>query len=57
MESEKYVCIREKVGESNNVVIIDLADPTNIMKRPITADSAIMHPTTQVIALRGEMEG
>ena len=53
MESEKYICIREKVGEANNVVILDLADPSNFMKRPITADSAIMHPTTKVIALRG----
>jgi hypothetical protein len=48
------VCIREKMGEQNSVVIVDLTDPSNIIKRPITADSAIMHPSTRIIALRGK---
>ena len=30
-----------------------MADPNNPIKRPITADSAIMNPTTKVIALKG----
>ncbi|XP_031427032.1 clathrin heavy chain 1, partial [Clupea harengus] len=52
MESDKFICVREKVGEQNQVVIIDLADPTNPIRRPITADSAIMNPASKVIALK-----
>uniref|UniRef100_A0A674EGN6 Clathrin heavy chain 1-like n=1 Tax=Salmo trutta TaxID=8032 RepID=A0A674EGN6_SALTR len=53
MESDKFICIREKVGEQNQVVIIDMADPNNPSRRPISADSAIMNPTSKVIALKG----
>ncbi|KAJ3054850.1 hypothetical protein HK097_000656 [Rhizophlyctis rosea] len=52
MESDKFICVREKVGEQNQVVIIDMNDPTNIVRRPITADSALMNPATKVIALK-----
>uniref|UniRef100_A0A674EF21 Clathrin heavy chain 1-like n=1 Tax=Salmo trutta TaxID=8032 RepID=A0A674EF21_SALTR len=52
MESDKFICIREKVGEQNQVVIIDMADPNNPSRRPISADSAIMNPTSKVIALK-----
>lgn len=54
MESDKFICVREKVGETAQVVIIDLADPTNPTRRPISADSAIMNPKSKVIALKGE---
>uniref|UniRef100_A0A3B4DMQ1 Clathrin heavy chain n=1 Tax=Pygocentrus nattereri TaxID=42514 RepID=A0A3B4DMQ1_PYGNA len=53
MESDRFICIREKVGEQNQVVIIDLSDPSNPIRRPITADSAIMNPASKVIALKG----
>ena len=53
MESDKFICVREKVGETAQVVIIDLNDSANPIRRPITADSAIMHPTSKVIALKG----
>ncbi|KAJ3211483.1 hypothetical protein HDU67_004519 [Dinochytrium kinnereticum] len=52
MESDKFICVREKVGEQNQVVIIDMNDPQNLIRRPITADSAIMNPATKVIALK-----
>ncbi|XP_070571438.1 clathrin heavy chain 1 [Ptychodera flava] len=52
MESDKFICIREKVGEQAQVVIIDMADPQNPIRRPISADSAIMNPTSKVIALK-----
>ncbi|XP_073724195.1 clathrin heavy chain 1 [Misgurnus anguillicaudatus] len=52
MESDRFICIREKVGDQNQVVIIDLNDPTNPIRRPITADSAIMNPASKVIALK-----
>lgn len=53
MESDKFICVREKVGETAQVVIIDLADPNNPTRRPISADSAIMNPKSKVIALKG----
>jgi len=52
MESDKFICVREKVADTAQVVIIDLNDSTNPIRRPITADSAIMHPTSKVIALK-----
>jgi clathrin heavy chain len=52
MESDKFICVREKVGETAQVVIIDMNDSANPIRRPITADSAIMHPTSKVIALK-----
>lgn len=54
MESDKFICIREKVGDANQVVIIDMAEPTSPIKRPISADSAIMNPASKVIALKGK---
>lgn len=52
MESDKFICVREKVGESAQVVIIDMNDPQNPIRRPISADSAIMNPASRVIALK-----
>ena len=54
MESDKFICVREKVGETAQVVIIDLADANNPTRRPISADSAIMNPKSKVIALKGK---
>lgn len=53
MESDKFICIREKVADTAQVIIIDLADANNPIRRPITADSAIMNPASKVIALKG----
>lgn len=53
LESDHFICVREKTGEQNQVVIVDLADANNVMRRPITADSAIMHPNQKIIALKG----
>ncbi|KAF5272050.1 hypothetical protein FQR65_LT05031 [Abscondita terminalis] len=54
MESDKFICVREKVGETSQVVIIDMADFNNPIRRPITAESAIMNPASKVIALKGK---
>ncbi|KAK3826461.1 MAG: Cltcb protein [Linnemannia elongata] len=53
LESDRFICVRETTGEQNLVVIIDLTDPNNVIRRPITADSAIMNPASKVIALKG----
>lgn len=34
------------------MVIVDMADAQNPIRRPITADSAIMNPVSKVIALK-----
>lgn len=52
LESDHFICVREKVNEQNQVVIIDLADANNVLRRPITADSAIMHPHQKILALK-----
>ncbi|RWS28918.1 clathrin heavy chain 1-like protein [Leptotrombidium deliense] len=52
MESDKFICVREKVGESAQVVIIDMANAQQPIRRPISADSAIMNPASKVIALK-----
>ncbi len=54
MESDKFICVREKVNNTAYVIIIDMADPNNPIRRPITADSAIMNPTSKIIALKGK---
>jgi len=51
MESDKFICIREKVGEQNNIVMIPTANPSQTVRRPIPADQAIMNPTRNVLAL------
>ena len=53
MESDKFICVREKVGDTAQVVIIDMNDTANPIRRPISADSAIMNPASKVIALKG----
>lgn len=54
MESDKFICVRERVGETAQVVIIDMNDAQNPIRRPISADSAIMNPASKVIALKGK---
>jgi clathrin heavy chain len=52
MESEKYICLRE-TSPQNSVVIIDMTMPMQPLRRPITADSALMNPNTRILALKG----
>jgi clathrin heavy chain len=55
MESERFICVRENVNSQNQVVIIDLNNNNEIIRRPITADSVIMHPKAKVMALKGKL--
>lgn len=52
MESDKYICVRE-TSPQNSVVIIDMNMPMQPLRRPITADSALMNPNTRILALKG----
>jgi len=56
LESDHYVCVRQKVDDEDKpqVIIIDLKNNNEIIKRPINADSAIMHWHKQVIALKAQ---
>ncbi|KAL2123078.1 hypothetical protein VTJ04DRAFT_3533 [Mycothermus thermophilus] len=56
LESDSFICLRDKKDETSSpeVLIVDLKNSNNVIRRPIKADSAIMHWTRQVIALRAQ---
>ncbi len=56
LESDHYICVRQKLTEdaSPEVIIVDLKNSNNVIRRPIKADSAIMHWSKQVIALKAQ---
>ncbi|CZT47409.1 probable clathrin heavy chain [Rhynchosporium secalis] len=56
LESDSFICVREqKAGApSPEVVIIELKNGSNVIRRPIKADSAIMHWTKNIIALKAQ---
>ncbi|KAI9318659.1 hypothetical protein BX666DRAFT_1930315 [Dichotomocladium elegans] len=56
LESERFVCVREQVSGSSQVAIIDLANNNSMIRRPITAESVIMHPTMNIMALRAQRQ-
>ncbi|KAH0891067.1 hypothetical protein HID58_053496 [Brassica napus] len=56
MESDKYICVRETVPQ-NSVVIIDMSMPMQPLRRPITADSALMNPDSRILALKAQVPG
>ena len=51
MESDKFVCVRENAGGQHYVVMIPVGNPSQMVRRPIPADQAIMNPTRNVLAL------
>ncbi|KAK4132369.1 clathrin heavy chain [Trichocladium antarcticum] len=56
LESDSFICIRDKKEEASSpeVLIVDLKNSNNVIRRPIKADSAIMHWSRQVIALKAQ---
>ncbi|XP_031504646.1 clathrin heavy chain 2-like isoform X1 [Nymphaea colorata] len=56
MESDKYICVRE-TSPQNSVIIIDMNMPAQPLRRPITADSALMNPNSRVLALKAQIPG
>ena len=56
LESDSFVCIREKKNEAAQpeVVIVELKNGNHVTRRPIKADSAIMHWSKQIIALKAQ---
>ena len=52
MESDKFIVARETVGDTAQVVIVDISSPNEIIRRPISADSALMNPNAKILALK-----
>ncbi|KAH0790146.1 Clathrin heavy chain 1 [Histomonas meleagridis] len=53
LSKDKYLCVREVTETEGNVVIIDLQQNNSVTRHKNTADSAVMHPSRNVIAMRG----
>ncbi|KAK1321055.1 Clathrin heavy chain 2 [Acorus calamus] len=56
MESDKHICVRE-TSPQNSVVIVDMNMPMQPLRRPITADSALMNPISRILALKAQIPG
>lgn len=56
LESEKFICVRE-TSPQGQVVIVETANPSQVLRRPITADSALMNPVAKVLALKASVAG
>lgn len=54
LESDKYICVREsgEDGTSPQLSIISFNDIHNINKRPISAESSLMNPSKNILALK-----
>ena len=50
------MCVRQKLNEDDKpqVIIINLKNNNEVIKRPINADSAIMHWSKNIIALKAQ---
>ncbi|KAL5720986.1 hypothetical protein ACHQM5_013601 [Ranunculus cassubicifolius] len=53
MESDKYICVREKTPH-DCVVIIDISMANEPFRKYMPADSAMMNPTSKLLAVKGE---
>ncbi|EMC91254.1 hypothetical protein BAUCODRAFT_39406 [Baudoinia panamericana UAMH 10762] len=55
LESSHYVCVRQTTeAGAAEVLIINLTNGNTVMRRPIKADSAIMHWSKEIIALKAQ---
>lgn len=53
MQSDKYICVKDTSGQQNTAVIVEVANPSNPVKFPVTADSILVHPSQKILSLRG----
>lgn len=56
LESDSFICVRQKISDEAQpeVIIVNLKNGNEVTRRPIKADSAIMHWHKQVIALKAQ---
>uniref|UniRef100_A0AC35THB5 Clathrin heavy chain n=1 Tax=Rhabditophanes sp. KR3021 TaxID=114890 RepID=A0AC35THB5_9BILA len=52
MESGKNIVVRDKVNGEHQVIIFNTQNPEKNIRRPIKADSTIMNPEHNILALR-----
>ena len=55
LESDKYIAVREMNQQrgAQDIVIINVANPQQSLRFPVSADSALMHPSKEILALKG----
>jgi clathrin heavy chain len=53
MESDRYICVRETSPQGNSLVMIDMAMPSQPLRKPLTVDSALMNPSSRILAIKG----
>ena len=53
LSQDKFLCIREVTDQDSFVVIVDLQANNNVTRHKMKADTAVMHPSKNIIALRG----
>jgi len=57
MESDKYITVREITADNQvELVVFDMANPLQPVRRPIQADSALMNPAKKILAIRAGNE-
>lgn len=56
LESDHFVCVRQKLDDQDKpqVIIINLKNNNEVIKRAISADSAIMHFSREILALKAQ---
>lgn len=50
LQSDKYIC----VCQGGELVIVDMTAGNAVKRWPISAEAAIMNPTSKIVALRGK---
>lgn len=55
MDADNYILVRE-TSPQNSIVIVDVSNPADVQRRNMSADSAIMNPTSKVLALRAAVQ-
>ncbi|CEP62929.1 clathrin heavy chain LALA0_S06e07162g [Lachancea lanzarotensis] len=53
-ESDRFVTVRETNNGANSVAIVDLQNGNSVNRKNMGGDSAIMHPTQNVISVRAQ---
>ena len=53
VDSGEFICVKEKVADTSQMVTINLGKVANPNRRCITADSAIMNSGSNVFAFKG----
>ena len=52
MESDAFVSVCDGSSGQPQVFIVDLKNGNQVMKRPMSAEAAIMNPVSKILALR-----